>query len=288
LEPEYTLEVLEKHEDRVLRNQSQQQRLQTARLAQQAALFLSARSGDLDAPMKLAILENEIEEAKYSKTAIVINATSEGTAFAQRGGRDGNKQQESFDTKYWKDKECYHCNKKGHPATHCPDRKTKTKTKNSTSNSTTRSNNDESSRSSKSSKASITKMQKKMKKSFATLQSKIDELEHKNSDLTDSDSDEEEASHFQFSNSMTDCLLQGVQSKKKAVPHGSPGVPQETGTMFHQAFERRNAEVLFKQNHGKGISLDLRNIILLDSQSTIWIYSATQSSYTISTERATK
>jgi hypothetical protein len=30
-----------------------------------------------------------------------------------------------------------------------------------------------------------------------------------------------------------------------------------------------NADVLFKQNDGKEISLDLRNIILLDSQSTM-------------------
>jgi hypothetical protein len=111
-----------------------------------------------------------------------------------------------------------------------------------------------------------------MKKSFATLQSKIEELEHENSDLTDSDSDEEEASHFQFSESMTDHLLQGVRHKKRAAPHSSPGVPQETGTMLHQAFEKRNAEVLFKQNHGKEISLDLRNIILLDSQSTMDLF----------------
>jgi hypothetical protein len=68
LEPEYTLEVLKKHEDSVLCNQTQQQQLQTARLSQQNALLLSVRSGDLDAPMKLAILENEIEEATYQET----------------------------------------------------------------------------------------------------------------------------------------------------------------------------------------------------------------------------
>jgi hypothetical protein len=149
----------------------------------------------------------------------VSNTTSKHTAFTQRGGRDGNKnKQESFDTKYWKDKECYHCNKKGHPAMHCPDKKKKTK------NSTTRSNDDEISQSSK---ASITKMQKKMKKLFATLQSKINELEHKNSDLTDSDSEEEETSHLQFSESRTDCLLQeGVWRKRRKVLLGIPGVPQ--------------------------------------------------------------
>jgi hypothetical protein len=39
-------------------------------------------------------------------------------------------------------------------------------------------------------------MQKKLKKSFATMQNKIEELDNNNSDLTDSDSDDEETSHF--------------------------------------------------------------------------------------------
>jgi hypothetical protein len=61
-----------------------------------------------------------------------------------------------------------------------------------------------------------------------------------------------------------------MRRKRRKVPHGIPGVPQETGTMLHQAFEEtHNADILFKQNHGKEISLDLRNIILLDSQSTM-------------------
>jgi hypothetical protein len=43
-------------------------------------------------------------------------------------------------------------------------------------------------------------------------------------------------------------------------------------TMFQQAFEERNAKVLFKQNHSKKIELDLKNVILLDSQSTMDLF----------------
>ena len=127
---------------------------------------------------------------KYSKTTIVTKATSEGTAFAQRGGRDGNggnngkHKQKPFDTKWWKDRASYHCDKKGHPSTHCPEKKNIKSGGSKTSD-------DKTSRSSKSSKASITKMHKKMKKAFTTLQSKIGELENEDSDLTSSDSDEE-------------------------------------------------------------------------------------------------
>jgi hypothetical protein len=215
---------------------------------------------------------------KYSKST-VSNTTSEGTAFAQRGGRTS----ETFDQKYWKDKECYHCNKKGHPSTHCPDKKKKSKSSTSSSKTTE----DDASRSSKSSKSSvksITKMQKKLKKSFATMQSKIEELDNDNSDLTDSESDDEETSHFQFQ-TPTCHPFQGVRRTKETAPHKTPGVkkkeavsheiagvPATRGLVFHQAFEKRNAEVLFKQTQWKEITLDLKNVILLDSQSTMDLF----------------
>jgi multidrug efflux pump subunit AcrA (membrane-fusion protein) len=47
---------------------NQQQRLQTARRAQENALQLAILAGNVDAPMKLVILENEIEEASYQDT----------------------------------------------------------------------------------------------------------------------------------------------------------------------------------------------------------------------------
>ena len=65
-----------------------------------------------------------------SKTPTAIT-TSEGTFFAQKGGRNkkgnkdqekksnANKDQKDFDKVYWKDKKCYKCSKNGHPATAC-------------------------------------------------------------------------------------------------------------------------------------------------------------------------
>jgi hypothetical protein len=101
---------------------------------------------------------------------VTTTTTLEGTAFAQKGKRaDQNKG--PYDKEYWKDKECYHCHQKGHPATHCCNKKP-------TDGGGSQKSNDDKSCSSKSSKASsISKLQKTMKKSFATLESKIEELE---------------------------------------------------------------------------------------------------------------
>jgi hypothetical protein len=54
---------------------------------------------------------------------------SEGTAFAQsskkkKGDKDKTKSDaakdpKDFDKEWWKDKECYRCGKKGHPASAC-------------------------------------------------------------------------------------------------------------------------------------------------------------------------
>jgi hypothetical protein len=65
----------------------------------------------------------------YSKTPTAIT-TSEGTAFAQSGKKKKkvvNKEKKpkaandpkDFDMEWWKDKECYRCGKKGHPASVC-------------------------------------------------------------------------------------------------------------------------------------------------------------------------
>jgi hypothetical protein len=65
----------------------------------------------------------------YSKTPTAIT-TLEGTAFAQSGKKQkkvGDKEKEpeaakdpkDFDKEWWKDKECYRCSKKGHPASAC-------------------------------------------------------------------------------------------------------------------------------------------------------------------------
>ncbi len=64
-----------------------------------------------------------------SKTPTAIT-TSEGMAFAQSGKKkkkvgskekkpEAAKDHKDFDKEWWKDKECYRCGKKGHPASAC-------------------------------------------------------------------------------------------------------------------------------------------------------------------------
>ena len=60
--------MLDKHAKRVLRNTNKQARLQLARYDQQTALQAAVTDGDAEAPMKLAILENAIEEATFQET----------------------------------------------------------------------------------------------------------------------------------------------------------------------------------------------------------------------------
>jgi hypothetical protein len=121
-----------------------------------------------------------------------------------------------------------------------------------------------SSKSSKTSKASkaksINKTHKRLKKSFAALSSKIKELENEDSDISESESGDDEASPFQTG------TLTGFQM-----------VQVKEGSILNQTFEQRNVDVLFKKNHGSKIHLNLQNVMLLDSQGLQWIYSVTQS-----------
>ncbi len=58
----------------------------------------------------------------FSKSNVVAHtAQAQASSFAQRGGdgRVGN----SYDKQFWKNKQCYTCNKKGHPASCCPEKK---------------------------------------------------------------------------------------------------------------------------------------------------------------------
>jgi hypothetical protein len=59
---------------------------------------------------------------KYSKSTMTKTTPSEGTSFVQKGGRGNGATKDKgkpFDKEYWKDKECFMCKKKGHPASHC-------------------------------------------------------------------------------------------------------------------------------------------------------------------------
>jgi len=162
---------------------------------------------------------------KFSKTTVSKATTqSEGTAFAQGGGRGrgaGRGQQKTFDKEYWKDKECYKCHKKGHPATHC-----------------TKKDDDEASVAS--TKSTVSKLQKdikSIKKKFTTVNAQLQQLQEGTSDV--SDSEDEEVSHFQF---------QFTQVEPKFEPC--------VANLFKQA----HADTKF--------DIDLREVILLDSQST--------------------
>jgi hypothetical protein len=219
---------------------------------------------------------------KYTKSAIVSQPVSEGTAFAQRGGQSGGKGKgEPYDKAYWKDKECYNCGKKGHPSNHCT--KAKKSTKSDEDNKSTRSSKSRSSKSSskssKSEKSEMDKLAKQMKKSFATLKAQIETI-HEDSDITGSeDEDSKASSHFQFqvqgATIGTPTGLWHPGQRQTNEPGDSdeiPGVQPEEGFVLYQAFEKRNAEVLFKQSHSKTKELDLKNIILLDSQSTMDLF----------------
>jgi hypothetical protein len=81
-------------------------------------------------------------------------------------------------------------------------------------------------------------------------------------DFTHSNDNEEE-SLFQYQETGFR-MFQQLQEE-----HEIPGVPVEEAMAFHQAFEEHNAQVLFKQNQSKKIDLDLEEVILLDSQSTM-------------------
>jgi hypothetical protein len=134
--------------------------------------------------------------------------------------------------KYWKDKECYTCHKMGHPATHCRKK----------SNS-----NDDDNSSAAATVNSVKKLQKDIKsirKAFTTVNTQLEKLKEAESDISESES-EDEASHFQM-----DEALQLAQVEKE--------------------FEPRIAK-LFKQA-GLSVKIDLREIILLDSQSTMDLF----------------
>jgi hypothetical protein len=176
---------------------------------------------------------------KYSKTVVAKVTHSEGTSFAQKGGRGGGNRSSSgngkgrnsstYDKKYWNDKECYKCHNKGHPATHCPKKSS-----------------DDDDRSTASAASSIKKLKKDLKsikKAFTTVNTQLAQLKEADSDISDSEG--EEALYFQV-----DQALQFSQLEKK--------------------FEPRIAK-LFKQA-GSLIKLDLKEVIFLDSQSTMDLF----------------
>ena len=168
---------------------------------------------------------------KYSKTTVTKPTNSEGASFAQGGGGGNGKKKETFDKAYWKGKTCFKCDGKDHPASHCTKSGKADKKK-------ANKNDDDDDASTASSVNKLKKDFKKISKAFTTVNAKLEQLKEAESDLSGSEADEED-SHFQF---------QFAQLESE--------------------FEPRIAN-LFKQAHGDKIALDLRQIILLDSQSTM-------------------
>ena len=178
---------------------------------------------------------------KYSKSVVATATQSEGVAFVQRSGKAGKggnqgagiDPKKPYDKEYWKDKDCFNCGEKGHPASHC------TKKDNEDDAKTT-----VSAASAKQVKK-LTKEIKGMKKAFTTVSTELQQIKENQeaSDISDSDSNEE-SSHFQFGN-------QGFQFAQ-----------------LDDQFEPRIRN-LFKQAEPTKIQLNLREVILLDSQSTM-------------------
>jgi hypothetical protein len=179
---------------------------------------------------------------KYSKTVVPKVTQSEGTSFAQKIGRGSGRsyngngkghESSTYDKKYWKDKEYCKFHKMGHPATHCGKK----------SNS-----NDDDDSSAAATFNSVKKLQKdikSMRKAFMSVNTQLEKLKEAESDIYESEG-EDEASYFQMN-----AALQFAQVEKE--------------------FEPRIAK-LFKQA-GLSVKIDLRKIILLDSQSAMDIFS---------------
>jgi hypothetical protein len=125
---------------------------------------------------------------KYSKTAVAKVTQSEGTSFVQRSsrgggriGRSGNgKSHDNFDKEYWKDKTCYKCEKKGHPADKCPKK-----------------SNTDHNKSAASSAKKLNKDLKSMKKAFTTVNTQLEKMREADSDLSGS-KDDNDQSYFQM------------------------------------------------------------------------------------------
>jgi hypothetical protein len=132
---------------------------------------------------------------------------SEGTSFAQKIRKGGGNRSSSgngkgrdsstYDKKYWNDKECYKCHKKGHPETYCPKKPS-----------------DDDDRFTASAASSVKKLKKDLKsikKAFTTVNTQLAQLKEADSDISESEG--KEASHFQV-----DQALQFAQLDKKFEP----------------------------------------------------------------------
>ena len=192
---------------------------------------------------------------KYSKSQPALT-TSEGSSFNtthSQASKKGAKRTISFDPNKWKDRTCRHCGEKGHPhyihsSSKQQDQKSKKRSnkkpsKNSpTSSRKSNTSKSKSSSTSKSRSKGIDELKKGMSQAFTSFAEKLDSLNQEkedDSDLTDSDDD----SDPEFSGCTLHSEIAGVD-------------PFKTSHNF--------ATLTSKQGEP-----DLKNVLLLDNQSTI-------------------
>ena len=183
---------------------------------------------------------------KYSKIVVPKTSTSKGLLFAQGdaskgkfgGGRYIKRggDNKKFDKRYWNDKECYKCGKKWHPVS-CG------KNYEDDNDNITETN------AIRASVKNLTKDVKKTTIAFTSLNTQLQQLKEDNSDLYDS-GEEDKASHFKIS--------------------------ENSGFQLSQLNEEFEPQIVNFFNHSDGrnvginTKLDLLEVILLDSHSTIY------------------
>jgi uncharacterized protein YodC (DUF2158 family) len=184
----------------------------------------------------------------YSKTATPKMTPSEGSSFVQKGGKGrgiGKGKRKPFDKEKWKDRECNKCKETGHPGWSCP---------NDDANGDAKSQMSQASSMKKLERA----LTKSIKKSFTQLQ----KTNESDSDISASDELQEE-SHFQFEVGG----FQFAQVENEFEP--------QIAKLFKQVWRNtknvRN-DVNLAQALGTKTQLDLREVILLDSQSTMDLF----------------
>ena len=185
---------------------------------------------------------------KFTKTTPTLQVGSEGRTFAQQGQatptRGGG-----YDRSYWKDKTCNNCGAAGHPSWACTSPKPG-KDKKKDKKQPKKDKGDDASKSSSRSKSS-SKNIKKLTKTFATLSDKLEQLVEQSEDESDlTDSSGEGTSFFTFHTE-----LAGVGDQAL--------VPQS-------AFFTKKTKT--KRNKSNPQPVDLRNVILLDNQSTCSLF----------------
>ena len=108
-----------------------------------------------------------------------------------------------------------------------------------------------------------------MKNSFRTLGNKIYEVENEESNPTRSDSEDIDGdSHFQFHNNVVEPQkgFQMFKTERNNRNH-TPGV----GVVLQQDPEKRTKKLLLEKKHADSININLRKVIIIDSQSTLYL-----------------